>query len=573
MIENTAISKISNSDYEELIKNSLSFEKNKENSIVEGKVVSVDKENVVIDVGLKSEGRIPISEFTRPGQNPEINVGDNFKVYIDRVDGRNGETKLSREKAVKQAAWNNLQDSFTNGNAVIGIPFNKVKGGLSVNLDGVVAFLPGSQIDSRQFTGDTKELLHKPLDLIILKMDKYRGNIVVSRKAISDKELQKQRDKLLSNISEGSIVKGKVKNITDYGAFIDLGGIDGLIHITDISWKKINHPSEILTLGSEIEVKVLKYDEEITRLSLGIKQLEEDPWNNIDKKFQIDDILSVQVANIADYGVAVNIDENTDGFIQIQDLSWLKKPPHPSKIVQIEDKIKVKLLEINKEKRRLNCGLKQLKENPWENIKKKYKVGDAFETEIVNKVDFGIFVKIFDEIDGMVHISDLSWDEKESNNILNSLKKGDKIKVKILEIDTLKERVSLGIKHLTDDPVTKYISQNPVKSIVSGKIISVDEKGITVNLAENINGFIKKINLSNNKTEQKVDRFAEGEVLDSMIISYDNKIRKINLSIKDKEIEEEKKTLLEYGSSDSGASLGDILSDALIKEKEKEPDK
>ena len=245
MIENKAISKISNSDYEELIKNSLSFEKNKENSIVEGKVVSVDKENVVIDVGLKSEGRIPISEFTRPGQNPEINVGDNFKVYIDRVDGRNGETKLSREKAVKQAAWNNLQDSFTNGNAVIGIPFNKVKGGLSVNLDGVVAFLTGSQIDSRQITRDTKELLHKPVDLLILKMDKYRGNIVVSRKAIIDMELKEQREKFLSNISEGSVVNGKIKNITDYGAFVDLGGIDGLIHVTDISWKKINHPSDI----------------------------------------------------------------------------------------------------------------------------------------------------------------------------------------------------------------------------------------------------------------------------------------------------------------------------------------
>ncbi len=569
MIENKNISKISNTEYEELVKKSLSFEKNKENSIVEGKVVSIDKENVIIDVGLKSEGRIPISEFARPGQNPEINIGDNYNVYIDSVDGRNGETKLSREKAVKQAAWNKLQDSYTNGKTVLGIPFNKVKGGLSVDLDGVVAFLPGSQIDSRQITRDTKELLHKPLDLMILKMDKYRGNIVVSRKAISDIELQEQREKLLSTINEGSVVKGKVKNITDYGAFIDLGGIDGLIHVTDISWKKINHPSDILTLGSEIEVKVLKYDEELTRLSLGIKQLAEDPWDNIDEKFQVDNILSIKVTNIADQGVSVNIDENFDGFIQIQDLSWLKKPPHPSKIVQVDDKLEVKLIEINKEKRRLNFGLKQLKENPWDNISKKYKVGDTFETQIVNKVDFGIFVKIFDEIDGMIHISDLSWNEKENNNILNSLKKGDKIKVKILEINTEKERVSLSVKHLIEDPVQDYISKNPVKSIVSGKIISVDEKGITVNLAENINGFIKKVNLSKNKAEQKIDRFAEGEILDSMIISYDTKVRKINLSVKDKDVEEENKKLSEYGSSDSGASLGDILGDALNKKSNK----
>ncbi len=566
MIDSKNISKISNTDYEDLIKKSLSFETNKEKSIVDGKVVSIDKENVIIDVGLKSEGRIPISEFTRPGQSPEINIGDNYKVYIDKVDGKNGETRLSREKAVKQAAWNNLQDSFTNGKSVVGIPFNRVKGGLSVDLDGVIAFLPGSQVDSRQTMRDTKELLNKPIDLLILKMDKYRGNIVVSHKAISDIELQEQRNKLLSTIREGSIVKGKVKNITDYGAFIDLGGIDGLVHVTDISWKKINHPSEELTIGSEIKVKVLKYDEEITRLSLGIKQLTEDPWDSVDDKFKLDGTYEVKVTAISDQVVTINMHENFDGFIQIQNLSWLKKPPHPSKIVQIDDQLTVKLIEIDKEKRRLNCSLKQLKENPWDTITKNYKVEDILETQIVNKVDFGIFVKIFEEIDGMVHISDLDWDEKKGNNLLQSMQKGDKIKVKILEIDSSKERVSLSVKHLTEDPVQKYISKNPIKSIVSGKIISIDEKGITVNLEENINGFIKKSNLSSNKNEQKIDHFAKGETIDSMIVSYDNKLRKINLSIKNKEIDEEKKTLSEYGSKDSGASLGDILGDALNKQ-------
>ena len=559
------INQISNTDYEKLINKTLSTDKNKEKSIVEGKIISIDNDNVIIDVGLKSEGRVPMSEFVRPGQKEEVNIGDIVKVYIDRLEGKNGETKLSREKAVKQAAWNSLQDSFTSGKVVKGIPFNKVKGGLSVDLNGVVAFLPGSQIDSKLLINDTKELLNKEVDLLILKMDKYRGNIVVSRKAISDVEMQEKREKLLSNITEGSIIKGKVKNITDYGAFVDLGGIDGLVHVTDISWKKINHPSDKLTLGEEVEVKVLKYDEEITRLSLGIKQLTDDPWEKISDKYNVDTIYEVKVSNITDTGVLVSFKDDYDGFIQTQDISWLKKPPHPSKMVQIGDVLKVKLIEINTEKRRLYCGLKQLKENPWNLITTKFKVGESLETEIVNKVDFGIFVKIFEEIDGMVHVSDLNWNEKESEEILKSLKKGDKIKVKILGIDTEKERISLSVKHLEKDVVQEYIEKNPLNSIVSGKIIEIDDKGIMINLAEEVNGFIKKSNLSKDKAEQKVDRFAKEEVVDSKIISYDEKLRKIGLSIKDAEAEEEKKALSKFGSQDSGASLGDILSDVLKK--------
>ena len=558
-------SKLSNSDYDELITKTLSLDVKKEKTIVEGKVVSIENDNVIVDVGLKSEGRIPLSEFSRPGQNNEIKIGDNFKVFIDKVDGKNGETRLSREIAIKQAAWNNLQECFTKGKTVTGIPFNRVKGGLSVDLDGVVAFLPGSQIDSRQMLSDTKELLNKPIDLLILKMDRFRGNIVVSRKAISDQELQKKRDELLANINEGSIIDGKVKNITDYGAFIDLGGIDGLVHVTDISWKKINHPSDILSLGKDLKVFVKEFDKENTRLSLGIKQLTEDPWKLIDEKFKVETIYKVKVVNIFDNSVTVNFDENFDGHIQSSDLSWLKKPPHPSKILQLNDTIDIKLIEIDKEKRRLSCGLKQLRENPWTSIKDKHKVGDTLETEIVNKVDFGIFVKIFEEIDGMVHVSDLSWDEKESDEMLKSLKKGENITVKILEIDTTKERVSLSVKHLKEDPMQTYISKNPLKSIVSGKIIAITEKGLSINLDEKINGFIKKSNLSQDKAEQKTDRFAEGESVNSMIMSFDN--RNINLSIKDKEIYEEQKTLSEYGSSDAGASLGDILGDVLNKKK------
>ncbi len=565
MSETKQHSKISNNEYEDLIKKNFGLEKTKEKSIVHGKVVYVDKESVVVDVGLKSEGRIPISEFVRPGKEPEIKIGDKIEVFLDKVDGINGETKLSREKAVKQAAWNKLQECFNDGKTVQGVPFNRVKGGLSVDLDGVLAFLPGSQIDSIKSTTDNKELLNKPLDLMILKMDKYRGNIVVSRKAISDIELQEKRSKLLSKISEGSILEGKVKNITDYGAFIDLGGIDGLVHVTDISWKRINHPSDELVIGSEVKVIVLKYDEKITRLSLGIKQLSKDPWEELDNKFKLEENYKGKITNITDNGVTIEIEENFDGFISTQDLTWLKKPPHPSKLVQLNDELEVKLIEIDKEKRKLNFSLKILKENPWDELKDKFKIGDIVETEIVNKVDFGIFVKVFEEIDGMVHISDLDWDEKESTNVLSSIKKGDKIKVKILDIDIPKERVSLSVKHLTKSPVEDFLQKNPLRSVISGKITSIDEKGITVDLGDKIDGYIRKNNLSNDKKEQKIDRFAIGETVDAMIMAYDDKIRKINLSIKDKEMHEEKEALDEFGSSDSGASLGDILGDALKK--------
>ena len=569
MQENIKNPNISNSEYEELIAKSIDLNKKKEKSIVDGKIVAIENETVIVDVGLKSEGRIPLSEFSRPGKDPEIKIGDSLKFFIDRVDGPNGETSLSREKAIKQAAWNKLQDNFNNNKVVTGVPFNKVKGGMSVDLDGVTAFLPGSQIDNRQIINDTKEILNKPIELMILKMDKYRGNIVVSRKVISDNQLKEQRKKILSNINEGSVLDGKIKNITDYGAFIDLGGIDGLVHITDISWKKVNHPSDILKIGEEIKVKVLKFDEEITRLSLGIKQLSDDPWEKIDDKFKLEENYNCEVSSINDQGISVNIDSDFDGVVQLSEISWLKKPPHPSKTVQLNQKLELKLIEINKEKRKLFFSLKQLKSNPWEKINDKFQVGDTIETEIVNKVDFGIFVKVFDEIDGMIHISDLSWDEEECAGLLNNYNKAQKISVKILDIDITKERISLSVKHLKDDPIKDFISKHPLKSIISGKIKSIDEKGIYVDLEKNITGFIKKTNLAKDKLEQRIDRFAVDESIDSMIISADEKTRRINLSIKDIEISEEKKVLSKYGSSDSGASLGDILSDALDSKKSK----
>lgn len=554
---------ISNTEYEELISKTINTKENKEKSIVDGKVVAIENDMVIVDVGLKSEGRIPVAEFTRPGQKLEIELGESLKVFIENVDSSNGETKLSREKAVKQSAWNNLQDCFDNNKVVKGTPFNRVKGGMSVDLEGVTAFLPGSQIDTRQIIKDTKELLNKPLELMILKMDKFRGNIVVSRKAISDVELKEQRKELLSKIKEGSIVEGRIKNITDYGVFVDLGGIDGLVHVTDISWKKINHPSEVVELGQTINVQVLKFDEEITRLSLGIKQLTEDPWANVKEGFAVDQIVSCPVSQITDQGVMLNVEGKYEGFIPLSELTWLKKPPHPSKIIDSTQTLEIKIISFDDEKRRINFSLKQLKENPWEMLTSKYKINDSFDTEIVNVVDFGIFVKVFEEIDGMVHISDLSWDENNCQSILDNVKKGDPIKVKILDINIEKERISLGIKQLENDPLENFINSNPIKSNVSGSIISVEEKGLLIKLAPNINGFIKKNNLSKDKAQQKTDRYAIDENVDSMIVSVDHKTRIINLSIKEIEIVEEKQALDKYGSKDSGASLGDILGSAL----------
>ena len=564
-MQETLSKTLSNSDYDELISQTLSAKKNKEKSIVEGMVVSIENDMVIVDVGLKSEGRIPLIEFSRPGQKSELKVGEKLEVFIENVDNANGETKLSREKAVKQSAWNNLQDCYDNNKVVTGIPFNRVKGGMSVDINGVTAFLPGSQIDTRQIIKDTKELLNKPLELMILKMDKFRGNIVVSRKAISEVELKEQRAELLANISEGSILEGKIKNLTDYGAFIDLGGIDGLVHVTDIEWRKINHPSDVLNLGDNIKVKVLKFDQELSRLSLGIKQLTDDPWVKVSSVLKVDDIVSSKISSFSDQGAYIQINEEFEGFIPLGELTWLKKPPHPSKVLEINQILEVKIIEIDDEKRRINCSLKLLKDNPWISLTKVFKIGDTFDTEIVNVVDFGIFVKVHEEIDGMVHVSDLSWNENSCPKILETLKKGQSTKVKILDIDVDKERISLGIKQLDEDPLSAFIKSHPLKTKITGEIISIDDKGLSVKLDQEIVGFIKRSNLAKDKADQKVDRFAVGEKIDSMIISLDSKTRLLNLSIKEVEIDDEKQVLSKYGSSDSGASLGDILGSVLNK--------
>ena len=557
--------KISNEDFSKLIDSTFENNKKYEKKIVAGNVVSVTKDNILIDVGLKSEGKIPMSEFTRVGKETEIKIGDKIDVYVDNLDDKNGEIRLSREKAIKQASWNELEKSFKDGEKIVGVPYSKVKGGLSVDVNGVTAFLPGSQINNKPIK-NTNELLNKPTEMIILKMDKIRGNIVVSRKAIIEEERKEARDELISNIKEGSSIKGTIKNLTDYGAFIDLGGMDGLVHIRDITWDRINHPNEFLKIGEEIETVVLKFDEETKRLSLGIKQLTPDPWENLEKKFTVGEQYTGNISAITDYGAFVKLGSNIEGLIHNQDLSWTKKNIHASKILNLNDEVTIKIIEIDKEKRRISLGLKQCKENPWAVILKKHKVGDIIESNIVNIVDFGIFVKILDEIDGMIHISDLSWSEDNEKNLL-TYEKGQKIKAKVLEINSEKERISLGIKQLTESPIEKFKKNYSKNTIITCEITSITEDGLNVKLEDGNSGFISKTNLAKDKNEKKLERFAVGEKIDSVVISFDPKSSVINLSIKQKEINEEKEALSQYGSSDSGASLGDILGKVLKKKK------
>ena len=436
--------KVSNPEYDTLISKSLENSSAKEKSIALGKIVSIENDIVTIDVGLKSEGRVPLNEFNRPGQSSEIQVGDEIEVFIENVDNANGETLLSREKAVKQKAWHNLQLSFNENKVVTGVPFNRVKGGMSVDLNGVVAFLPGSQIETRQIIKDTKELLNKPLELMILKMDKYRGNIVVSRKAITENELKEQRSELLKNIKEGSIIEGKVKNITDYGAFIDLGGLDGLLHITDISWSRVTNPSDHLNIGEEIDVKVLSFDKEKLRVSLGLKQIHNDPWENVESNYSVGGVYEAEVSNITDYGCFAQLEEGIEGLIHLSELDWTSKNIHPSKVVEMDQKIKVMILEIDHDKRRISLGLKQTKPNPWTEFANKYGIGDKVDGSIKSITDFGIFVGLEGDIDGLIHLSDISEDE-DPKKALEEYKKDQKLQCIVFAVDAERERISLKL--------------------------------------------------------------------------------------------------------------------------------
>jgi small subunit ribosomal protein S1 len=536
-------------------------------NVVKGTIIALDKEFATIDVGLKSEGRIPLQEFSRPGEDPELAVGDTVEVFVEKMENANGESVLSRDKARREEVWVELEESWKKEERVTGTIFNRVKGGFTVDLGGAIAFLPGSQVDIRPIR-DVGPLMDTPQPFHILKMDRARGNIVVSRRAVLEESRAEARSDLLDNLAEGQVVQGIVKNITDYGAFVDLGGVDGLLHVTDISWKRVNHPSESLQVGQTIDVQIIRYNEETNRISLGMKQLESDPWEGVEDQFVEGARFTGKVTNITDYGAFVEILEGIEGLVHVSEMSWTNKNTHPGKIVSTSQDVEVMVLEVDKEKRRISLGLKQCQENPWGAFAKNNKIGDELEGEIRNLTEFGIFVAIGPEIDGMVHISDISW-EDATEEALKSYKKGDKVKTKILDMAPEKERVALGIKQLSDDPFEGAMKGMAKGTIVTCTVREVTSGGIDVEVAEGITGFIKKADLSRERSEQKPDRFAVGEKLDAKIISVDNKNRKLGLSVKAREIDEDKQAMEEFGSTESGASLGDILGAALEEKNKK----
>ena len=537
-----------------------------EGSVVTGTVLSIEKDMILIDVGLKSEGRVPIREFGNSEDELNIKVSDQVEVFIERLEDANGQAILSREKARREESWVNLEKALEKQQRVNGVIFGKVKGGFTVDLEGATAFLPGSQVDIRPIK-DLGVLMGTPQPFQILKMDRRRGNIVVSRRAVLEDSRAEARTELVANLEEGQVLQGVIKNITDYGAFVDLGGVDGLLHVTDISWKRINHPSEALQIGESVQVKVIKFNEETQRISLGIKQLTEDPWLKVFERFPIGSKMTGIVTNITDYGSFVELEDGIEGLVHVTEMSWTKKNVHPGKIVSTSEKVEVMVLEIDVQKRRISLGIKQCIDNPWEKYKSENKIGATIEGEIRNITEFGLFVGLSEDIDGLVHLSDISWDGN-GDEIIKDFSKGTSVKAKILDIDVEKERVSLGIKQLTEDVTSTELGNLSKGSIVTCTVSSISEKGLDVSVGDNINGFIKRNDLARERSDQKTERFGVGDKIDAMVTNIDKKLRKITLSIKAKEIEEEKKVMEEYGSSDSGASLGDILGAALAKKDE-----
>ncbi|MDC3273268.1 30S ribosomal protein S1 [Alphaproteobacteria bacterium] len=534
-----------------------------EGSVVSGTVLSIEKDMILIDVGLKSEGRVSIREFGNSEDDIQINPGDIVEVYIERLEDINGHAVLSREKAKREESWINLEKALEEQKRVNGVIFGKVKGGFTVDLEGATAFLPGSQVDIRPIK-DLGALMGTPQPFQILKMDRRRGNIVVSRRAVLEDSRAEAKSELVANLQEGQVLQGIVKNITDYGAFVDLGGVDGLLHVTDISWKRINHPSEALQMGESVQVKVIKFNDETQRISLGIKQLTEDPWLKVIDRFPVGSKMNGVVTNITDYGSFVELEDGIEGLVHVSEMSWTKKNVHPGKIVSTSEKVEVIVLEIDVSKRRISLGIKQCIENPWKSYKDNNKTGSTIVGEIRNITEFGIFIGLSDDIDGLVHLSDLSWDGN-GDELIKGFTKGDTIKAKILDIDVDKERISLGIKQLTEDLASSEIDNIRKGSTVTCTIAVISDNGLDVTVGDNIKGFIKKSDLARERNDQRTDRYGVGDKVDATVTNIDKKQRKINLSIKAREIEEEKKAMAEFGSSDSGASLGDILGAALAK--------
>ncbi|SFV26229.1 30S ribosomal protein S1 [Hyphomicrobium facile] len=553
----------SREDFAALLAESLAKDDLFEGSVVKGKIVGIEKDMAIIDVGLKMEGRVALKEFGVGGKPGDLKVGDTVEVYLERVENALGEAVLSRDKARREESWTRLERLYEKGEKVTGVIFNKVKGGFTVDLDGAVAFLPGSQVDIRPVR-DIGPLMHQQQPFQILKMDRRRGNIVVSRRSVLEESRAEQRTEIVARLAEGQIIDGLVKNITDYGAFIDLGGIDGLLHVTDMAWRRVNHPSEILNVGDTVKVQIIRINPETQRISLGMKQLQSDPWSAIEAKYPVGARVKGTVTNIADYGAFVELEPGVEGLIHVSEMSWTKKNTHPGKIVSTSQQVEVQVLEVDPQKRRISLGLKQTQENPWDAFLTQHPKGSVVEGPIRNITEFGLFIGLDNGIDGMVHLSDLDW-QKAGDEVIKDYKKGDNVKAIVLDVDGSKERISLGVKQLSGDPADA-MAKYKKGDAVTGTVTSVSDAGIEVRIADSeLTSFIKRADLSRDRSEQRPERFNVGDKVDAAVISVDKAARRIAVSIKALELAEEKQAVAQYGSTDSGASLGDIFKAAIKK--------
>ena len=554
-------------DFESLLAESYSDNPATEGSVVKGRVVSIENDFAIIDVGLKTEGKIAVKEFAQPGKNSELKVGDTVEVYLERIENALGEAVLSRDKAKREEAWTRLEQMANKNERVDGVIFGRVKGGFTVDLGGAVAFLPGSQVDVRPIR-DVGPLMNVSQPFQILKMDRRRGNIVVSRRAIMEETRAEQRSELVQNLAEGQVVEGMVKNITDYGAFVDLGGIDGLLHVTDIAWKRVNHPSDVLHVGQTVKVQIIRINPETQRISLGMKQLDKDPWEVVTERYPIGAKVKGKVTNITDYGAFVELEDGIEGLIHVSEMSWTKKNVHPGKILSTTEPVEVQVLDIDSAKRRISLGLKQTQKNPWEAFADKYPPGTNVEGEIKNITEFGLFIGLDGDVDGMVHLSDIDW-KRSGEEAIKDFKKGDRVKARVLDVDREKERISLGIKQLGSDPLASAAGMKKGDTVTC-EVLKVEDNGLEVQVAgTDMTAYVKRADLARDRAEQRPERFAVGEKFDAKITVFDQKARKMNVSIKALEIADEKEAVAQYGSSDSGASLGDILGAAMRRKDEK----
>ncbi|CAN5246862.1 30S ribosomal protein S1 [soil metagenome] len=559
-------------DFAKLLELTLGDADGFEGRVVKGTVTGIENDMAVIDVGLKSEGRVPLREFAAPGQKSDLKVGDEVEVYVDRVENVHGEAMLSRDRARREAAWDKLETEFAKTARVEGVIFGRVKGGFTVDLNGAVAFLPGSQVDIRPVR-DVTPLMDIPQPFQILKMDRKRGNIVVSRRAILEETRAEQRSGLILSLAEGQIIDGVVKNITDYGAFVDLGGIDGLLHVTDLSYKRVGHPSEVLNIGDTVRVQIIRINKDTQRISLGMKQLESDPWEGAAAKYPVGAKLSGRVTNITEYGAFVELEAGIEGLVHVSEMSWTKKNVHPGKIVSTSQEVEVVVLEVDPDKRRISLGLKQAHANPWEAFAEAHPVGSTVEGEVKNATEFGLFIGLDNDVDGMVHMSDIAWGIS-GEDALNLHRKGETVKAVVLDIDAEKERISLGMKQLERGGPSAAVAAGGAaagggaaglnkNAVVTVTVLEVRDAGLEVQVGDDgATGFIKRTDLGRDRDEQRPERFQVGQKFDAMVTGFDRS-KKPTFSIKAMQISEEKQAVAQYGSSDSGASLGDILGEAL----------